>query len=92
LHLFPFYLSLFGQGFEAYAAFGVFLILMLWLYLLGLVLVMGVELNAFLERPTPMNHHAPSSVAPGGHAPVDKGGRGAGAGHPATSSRDGRYA
>jgi membrane protein len=50
LHLFPLYLSLFGKGFEAYAAFGVFLVLMLWLYLLGLVLVVGVELNAFLER------------------------------------------
>jgi hypothetical protein len=45
----PLYLSLFGQGFEAYAAFGVFLILMFWLYLLGWVIVIGVEINAFLE-------------------------------------------
>jgi membrane protein len=49
LHLFPLYLSLFGQGFEPYAAFGVFLILMFWLYLLGWVIVLGVEVNAFLE-------------------------------------------
>jgi hypothetical protein len=41
----------FGKGFQAYAAFGVFLLLVFWLYLLGLVLVIGAELNAFLEEP-----------------------------------------
>lgn len=51
LQLFPLYLAIFGKGFQAYAAFGVFLLLMLWLYLLGLVLVVGAELNAFLEEP-----------------------------------------
>jgi membrane protein len=51
LQLFPLYLAIFGKGFQAYAAFGVFLLLMFWLYLLGLVLVAGAELNAFLEEP-----------------------------------------
>jgi Virulence factor BrkB len=51
LQLFPLYMVIFGKGFQAYAAFGVFLLLMFWLYLLGLVLVVGAELNAFLEEP-----------------------------------------
>src|SRR5918912_1120428 len=51
LQVFPLYLALFGKGFQAYAAFGVFLLLMFWVYLLGIVLVLGAELNAFLEEP-----------------------------------------
>jgi membrane protein len=51
LQVFPLYLTIFGQGFEVYAAFGIFLLLMFWLYLLGLALVLGAELNAFLEEP-----------------------------------------
>jgi membrane protein len=52
LRLFPLYLSLFGRGFEIYAAFGSFLLLMFWTYLLGIVLVVGVEINAFLSPST----------------------------------------
>ncbi|MDQ6670279.1 MAG: YihY/virulence factor BrkB family protein [Chloroflexota bacterium] len=51
LQVFPLYVAIFGKTFQAYAAFGVFLLLMFWLYLLGLVLVIGAELNAFLEEP-----------------------------------------
>jgi membrane protein len=51
LQVFPLYLAIFGKGFQAYAAFGVFLVLMFWLYLLGLILVAGAELNAYLEEP-----------------------------------------
>jgi hypothetical protein len=51
LQVFPLYLALFGKGFQAYAAFGVFLLMMFWVYLLGIVLVLGAELNAFLEEP-----------------------------------------
>jgi membrane protein len=51
LQVFPLYLAIFGKGFQAYAAFGVFLLLMFWVYLLGIVLVLGAELNAFLEEP-----------------------------------------
>ncbi len=52
LRLFPLYLSLFGRGFELYAAFGSFLLLMFWTYLLGIVLVVGVEINVFLSPST----------------------------------------
>jgi len=51
LQVFPLYLAIFGKGFAAYQAFGVFLVLMFWLFLLGIVLVGGAELNAFLEQP-----------------------------------------
>jgi membrane protein len=51
LQVFPLYLAIFGKGFQAYAAFGVFLLMMFWVYLLGIVLVLGAELNAFLEEP-----------------------------------------
>lgn len=51
LQVFPLYLRFFGRGLEVYAVFGIFLVLMFWLYLLGLVLVLGAEINAFLEEP-----------------------------------------
>jgi membrane protein len=53
LQVFPLYTAIFGQGFQTYAVFGTFLLLMFWTYLLGLVLVLGVELNAFLELSPP---------------------------------------
>ncbi len=46
--IFPLYVALFPPN-HAYAVFGVFLVFTLWLYLLGLVLVLGIELNAFLQ-------------------------------------------
>jgi membrane protein len=49
--VFPLYVALFPPN-HAYAFFGVFLVLTFWLYLLGLVLVLGAELNAFLAEPT----------------------------------------
>jgi membrane protein len=49
--VFPLYVALFPPN-HAYAFFGVFLVLTFWLYLLGLVLVLGAELNAFLWEPT----------------------------------------
>jgi membrane protein len=51
LRIFPLYVALFGQGFSAYAAFGTVLLFMFWLYIVGLVLVGGAVLNAFLEEP-----------------------------------------
>src|SRR5689334_21763377 len=36
---------------HAYALFGVFLLLTFYLYVLGIVLVLRAELNAFLEQP-----------------------------------------
>jgi membrane protein len=48
--LFPLYVALFPPN-HAYAVFGVFLVLTFFLYLLGIVLVLGAELNAFLQQP-----------------------------------------
>jgi uncharacterized BrkB/YihY/UPF0761 family membrane protein len=45
--MFPLYVTLFPPN-QAYAVFGVFLVFTFWLYLLGFVLVLGAELNAFL--------------------------------------------
>jgi membrane protein len=51
--LFPLYLRFFGGGFAAYKTLGLFLLLMTWFYLLARILVLGCELNAFLD-PLPM--------------------------------------
>jgi membrane protein len=48
--LFPLYVTLFPPN-HAYALFGVFLVFTFWLYLVGIVFVLGAELNAFLEQP-----------------------------------------
>jgi hypothetical protein len=48
--LFPLYVALFPPN-HAYALFGVFLLFTFYLYLLGLVFVLGAELNAFLQEP-----------------------------------------
>src|SRR5262249_37602467 len=48
--VFPLYVALFRPN-QAYAVFGVFLVLTFYLYILGIVLVLGAELNAFLEQP-----------------------------------------
>jgi membrane protein len=57
--VFPLYVALFPPN-HAYAVFGVFLVLTFWLYLLGMILVLGAELNAFLEQPD-----ATTQVVPG---------------------------
>lgn len=48
--VFPLYVRLFPPN-QAYALFGVFLVFTFWLYLLGFVIVLGAELNAFLQLP-----------------------------------------
>ena len=48
--VFPLYVKLFPPN-QAYALFGVFLVITFWLYLTGLVFVLGAELNAFLQQP-----------------------------------------
>jgi membrane protein len=48
--IFPLYMAFFPPN-QAYAVFGVFLVFTFWLYLLGFVLVLGAELNAFLQEP-----------------------------------------
>jgi membrane protein len=58
--VFPFYVSVFPPN-QAYAVFGVLLVFMFWLYLLGIVFVLGAELNAFLRGPArPILDRAPA--------------------------------
>jgi membrane protein len=70
--LFPLYLTLFPPN-HAYALFGVFLVLTFWLYLLGLILVLGAELNAFLELPKTTPAPVPE-VVPAFSATAEEGG------------------
>jgi membrane protein len=49
--VFPLYVSFFPPN-HAYALFGVFLLFTFWLYVLGFIIVLGAELNAFLEQPS----------------------------------------
>jgi membrane protein len=58
LRIFPLYVALFGQGFNLYAALGSVLLFAFWLYLVGLIIVGGVELNAYLEAPRRSSHLA----------------------------------
>jgi membrane protein len=51
VRIFPIYVALFGGGFSIYAAFGSILLFMFWLYIVGVILVAGAVLNAFLEDP-----------------------------------------
>jgi membrane protein len=51
MQVFPLYMALFGSRFQTYAIFGILLLMMFWSYLLGFILVLGAELNAFLEGP-----------------------------------------
>jgi membrane protein len=59
--IFPLYVALFPPN-HAYAVFGVFLVFTFWLYLLGFVLVLGAELNAFLLQPAPSVAHAEATA------------------------------
>jgi membrane protein len=58
LMVFPLYVRVFPPN-QAYALFGVFLVFTFWLYLLGIVFVLGAELNAFLQQPS----RSPAAVA-----------------------------
>lgn len=47
---FDFYISKFGNYGATYGSLGAVMILMLWLYIAGLVLLIGSEINAVLEH------------------------------------------
>ncbi|SDN84172.1 YihY/virulence factor BrkB family protein [Alkalicoccus daliensis] len=47
---FSFYISNFGNYSETYGSLGGIIILMLWLFLIGIILVVGAEVNAILYR------------------------------------------
>jgi membrane protein len=51
VRIFPLYVALFGGGFSVYAAFGSVLLFMFWLYIVGVILVAGAALNAFVRDP-----------------------------------------
>jgi len=51
LRLWPLYVRLFGEGFNVYAAFGTVLLFMFWLYIVGVIIIAGAVLNAYLEHP-----------------------------------------
>ena len=48
--LFPLYTTFFPPN-QTYATFGLFLVFTFWLYLLGIVFVMGAEINAYVQQP-----------------------------------------
>jgi len=56
LRVFPLYIALFGGGFSVYVALGGLLVFLFWLYVVGLIVVTGVELNSFIEHPTRSVH------------------------------------
>jgi membrane protein len=60
---FRFYVVNFGSYNETYGAIGGVMVLMLWLYLTGLVIIMGAEMSAEIE------HAAPHGKEPGQKVP-----------------------
>ncbi len=72
VQLFPLYLAVFPPN-QAYAVFGVFLVFTFFLYLLGMVFVLGAELNAFLQEPARSVALAEATAkAEKGHAQFDQ--------------------
>jgi membrane protein len=63
MQVFPLYMAFFGKGFQTYAMFGIVLLMMFWSYLLGMVLVLGAELNAFLEGSGLGERSPPADIA-----------------------------
>jgi membrane protein len=60
---FAWYAKNFGNYSATYGSIGAVVILMLWLYIAGLVILLGSEINALIE------HHAPEGKEKGEHAP-----------------------
>ena len=63
---FKFYLANFGSYTETYGAIGGVMVMMLWFYISGLVILFGAELNAEIE------HASPYGKADGEKAPGEK--------------------
>ena len=63
---FKFYVASIGNYTEAYGAIGGVMVLMLWFYISGLVLLLGAEMNAVIE------HASPCGKEPGEKVPGQK--------------------
>ena len=63
---FAWYTQNFGHYSATYGSIGAVIVLMLWLYLVGLVILGGSEVNALIE------HHAAEGKDKGEHAPGDR--------------------
>jgi membrane protein len=59
---FRFYVVNFGSYNETYGAIGGVMVLMLWLYLTGLVIIIGAEMNAEIEHASPHGKDAGEKV------------------------------
>jgi membrane protein len=79
--IFPIYLSL-NKGLNAYGkTFGLFFLLMTFFYFVGLITMVGVEVNSVLHpvnavRPAPASAAAPPNLAPDSARPPRRGVRG----------------
>ncbi|MEO6421224.1 MAG: YihY/virulence factor BrkB family protein [Candidatus Nitrotoga sp.] len=62
---FSFYAQNFGSYDATYGSIGAVIVLMLWLYIVGLTILLGSEINALLE------HHSAEGKEKGEHAPGD---------------------
>jgi membrane protein len=63
---FSWYVSNFGNYNATYGSIGAVIVLMLWLYIAGLAILFGSEINALLE------HHSPQGKEKGEHAEGEK--------------------
>jgi membrane protein len=62
--IFRFYVGNFGSYTESYGVVGGVMVLLLWLYLSGLVVIIGAEMNAEIEHASP-HGKAPGEKVPG---------------------------
>lgn len=63
---FAWYVQNFGNYSATYGSIGAVIVLMLWLYIAGLTILLGSEVNALIE------HHAPEGKVKGEHAEGEK--------------------
>jgi membrane protein len=63
---FKWYVSAFGDYQKTYGAIGGVIIALLWLYVTGLALLMGAEMNAVIEHASPMGKDPGEKVPSGG--------------------------
>jgi membrane protein len=62
LQMFPLYIHFFGGGFAAFKTLGLVPLLLTWFYMLARIIVLGAELNAFID-PLPATPDVPTVAA-----------------------------